>query len=127
MVTWLVTWKPSRRAVPLLFGSYCGCSDSREVCTSRSAMPVPLMAASTVVICLALASLASCAVLPWLVTPMRITAMSGATATVASPVTVTSFSAACADSGASAAAAIARAKRVRQIAVVMFISPAHRR
>ena len=38
-MTWLVTWKPSRRAVPLLLGSYCGCSDSRDVCTSRSLMP----------------------------------------------------------------------------------------
>ena len=62
------------RAVPPLFGSYCGCSDSREVWISRSAMPLLLMAASTAVICFALASLASRAVLSWLLTPMRITA-----------------------------------------------------
>jgi len=59
-----------------------------------------LIAASTAVICLALSLLASRAVLPSLTTPMRITAASGSTDTVASPLTVTSFSTACADKGA---------------------------
>jgi hypothetical protein len=37
-VTWLVAWNPVSLAVPALFGSYCGCSDSRDVWMSRSAM-----------------------------------------------------------------------------------------
>src|SRR5262245_39686156 len=70
---------------------------------SRSAMPLALMAASTDVICFAFASPASRAVFSWLVTPIRMTAVSGATPTVASPVTVTVFSTASADANANAA------------------------
>ena len=75
-------------------------------------MPLSLIAASTTVISRALASLAARAVLPWLETPRRITALSGAAATVPSPVTVNSLSArsaACAAKGAIAAAAITKA------------------
>ena len=95
------------RGAPVLFGSYCGCSDSEVVWISRSATPLSLIAASTTVISLALASLAARAVLPWLETPSRITALSGTAAAVPSPVTVISFStrsAVCAEAGASAAA-----------------------
>jgi hypothetical protein len=70
---------------------------------SRSAIPLALMAASTAVICFAFASPASRAVFSRLLTPIRITAVSGGTATVASPETVTSFSAACAAESASIA------------------------
>ena len=91
-VTWLLAWKPIRRAAPVLLGSYCGCSDSEVVWISRSATPLSLIAASTTVISRALASLAARAVLPWLETPRRIIALSGAAATVPSPVTVKSLS-----------------------------------
>ena len=91
---------------------------------SRASMPFALMALSTAVICLALASLAARASLPWLVTPMRIIAVSGATATVASPVTVTSRSSASAGSGAAVSVATRRANRMR--AGGMIISPERR-
>src|ERR1019366_153106 len=74
----------------------------------------------------AFASLAARAVLLWLVTPKRITAASGVAAIVASPVTVTSlssFSAAGAQRGASAAAAITQAaNRTRDIGIVIAFS-----
>lgn len=59
---------------------------------SRSAMPLSRKAAIAACISLLLASLASSAVLPWLVTPARIIAISGATDVVASPVTVMNLS-----------------------------------
>jgi hypothetical protein len=86
-------------------------------------MPLPLMAASTAVIFLVFAALASRAVLPWLVTPMRITAESGATATVASPVTVTSLSTACAENEDNATAAMIKAE-IRMRTIGLPISPA---
>jgi hypothetical protein len=68
--------------------SRTGCNDSHDVSTSCSAMPAAFSAAITLVIILALASLASRAVLPVVVTPAPRIARSGAIATSPSPVTV---------------------------------------
>src|SRR6267143_7120844 len=72
---------------PERFGALCGCSDSREVCTSFSSIPAPFSACSTLPIAALLASEASRAVLASDVTPPPISARSGGTNTVASPVT----------------------------------------
>src|ERR1700719_4179489 len=72
---------------PERFGGYCGCSDSREVWKSFSSMPAPFSANSTLPIAALLASEASRAVLASEVTPASICARSGATDTVASPLT----------------------------------------
>ena len=96
----------------------CGCFKARiaaPIWITRSAShQMAQRAASTAVICLAFASLASRAVLSWLLTPMRIMAESGATATVASPVTVTSFSIADDGSGASETLDTIDANRTRE-------------
>src|SRR5258707_4988154 len=72
---------------PERFGALWGCSDSRAVWTSFSSIPAPFSACSTLPIAALLASEASRAVLAPDVTPPSISARSGGTNTVASPVT----------------------------------------
>src|SRR5712692_3352422 len=100
---------------PLRFGALCGCSDSREVWISFSSIPAPFSACSTLPIAALLASEASRAVLASDVTPPSISARSGGTDTVASPVTeIAAGSSVCASAGAvSSAPATKAAARVR--------------
>ncbi len=72
-----------------LLCSRIGCSESRDVWISFSAMPLSFSDASTAVISLALADIASRAVLAWLETPACRIAVSGALLMLASPVTET--------------------------------------
>src|SRR5882757_1504944 len=100
---------------PVRFGAFCGCSDSREVWKSFSAMPAPFSADSTLPIATLLASEASRAVLASDVTPPSTSARSGGTDTVASPVTeIAAGGSVCASAGAvSSAPAMKAAAGVR--------------
>src|SRR3979411_539555 len=103
-------------AGPERFGALCGCSDSREVWISFSSIPAPFSACSTLPIAALLASEASRAVLASDVTPPSISARSGGTDTVASPVTeMAAGGITCASAGAlsSAPARAAAARAVR--------------
>src|SRR6266852_7051157 len=105
---------------PVRFGAVCGCNDSREVWKSFSSMPAPFSASSTLPIAALLASEASRAVLASDVTPPSISARSGGTDTVASPVTeMAAGGMTCASAGA-VSSADARATAAR--AVRCFIS-----
>src|SRR6266436_686026 len=101
---------------PERFGALCGCSDSRAVWISFSSIPAPFSACSTLPIAALLASEASRAVLASDVTPPSISARSGGTDTVASPVTeMAAGGMTCASAGvvSSAAARAAAARAVR--------------
>src|SRR5882757_1684074 len=104
---------------PERFGALCGCSDSRAVWTSFSSIPAPFSACSTLPIAALLASEASRAVLASDVTPPSISARSGGTDTVASPVTeMAAGGATCASAGA-ASSAPARATAARAVRCFM--------
>jgi hypothetical protein len=100
---------------PVRLGALCGCSDSREVCTSFWSMPAVFSASSTLPIAVLLASDASRAVFASDVTPPSTSARSGGTETLASPVTeIAGGGTVCAGAGAAnrVTAAMAPAKTV---------------
>src|SRR6266851_8403418 len=104
---------------PERFGALCGCSDSREVWISFASIPAPFSACSTLPIAVLLASEASRAVLASDVTPPSISARSGGTDTVASPVTeIAAGGMTCASAGA-VSSAPARATAARPVQCFM--------
>ena len=111
--------------VPLdaIFCSRMGVSEIREVWMSRSATPLSFSDASRAVINLALAVMASRAVLAWPVTPACRTAMSGALLMLASPVTEIDgglcSGCACAETGAARKMAT-RPRRKREAGVMVM-------